>query len=143
MCNNYLYDVRPNRAEPLSKPGYLCFVYAPALERQRAGCVYPKDRNLVIDIGWPEVIRNMPPVLLERAREPRKDIVKGDIVIPGHNDLGTRKRIQERSRLGELFGSRPLRQVTGHHDKVRCKLSYRPNERIDDLLIDGTVMEVL
>jgi len=142
MRNDYLDNVRPNRAEPFSKPGYLRFVYAPALERQRTGCVYAKDCNLVVDIGWLEVIGNMAPVLLERVREPRKDIVKGDIVIPGHNDLGARKRIQKRSRLRELIGPRPLRQVTGYHDKIRCKLSYRLNERIDDLLIDGTVMEV-
>ena len=63
-------------------------------------------------------------------------------MIPGHDDLWSRERIEERAGLFELEGSRPLRQVAGDRDNIGSNVVDGVNERSNDRLVNATEMNI-
>ena len=104
----------------------------PAIFPGKCACrVDPCHRNLVIDIPWLEVLRDMAAETIEHAEEPGEDVVQWNVMVPGNNQLGEGNAIEKLACSNELFGPRPLRKVAGNDDQVRPGRSNAFEKRRD------------
>src|SRR6266566_5931 len=98
MVGNYdLHYLRIASAKSLTHPGNLIFVYASALDRQRARRVNTHHRNLVVIIKRPEIVSDVALIFAKWLQKARVDIMQRNIMIAWDYNLWFGQPIEKRA----------------------------------------------